>query len=67
MSYPAAQVSIVTTAPPTVTSATEGSVSPFTLCLQLQGRAGTNTVEDDVEVTLTVMSGGGKAGMCSCL
>ena len=66
MSYPAAQVSIVTTVP-TVTSATEGSGPPFTLCLQLQGTAGTNTVEDDLEVTLTVMSGGGKAGMCSCL
>ena len=66
MSYPAAQVSIVTIAP-TVTSATEGLGPPFTLCLQLQGAVGTDTTEDDVEVTLTVMSGGGKAGTCSCL
>ena len=64
MSYPAAQVSIVT---PTVTSATEGSGPPFTLCLQLEGAVGTDATEDDVMVTFTVMSGGGKAGTCSCL
>ena len=67
VSYPAAQVSIVITAPPTVTSATEGSGSRFLLCLQLQGAVGTDATEDDVMVTLTVMSGGGKAGTCSCL
>ena len=67
MAYPAAQVSIETIAP-SVTSATEGLAgSTFLVCLQLQGAVGTNTTEDDVEVTLTVMSGGGKAGTCSCL
>ena len=50
------------------TTGTEGAAgTQFTVCVDLVGVGTTASTEADVSVTLTIMSGGGKAGTCSYL
>ena len=68
MSYPSPAATLNINTGPSTTTGTEGvATNQFLVCVDLVGVGTTTSTEADVRVTLTIMSGGGKAGTCSYL
>ena len=68
MSYPSPAATLNINTGASATTGTEGVTgTQFTVCVDLLGVGTTASTEADVSVTLTIMSGGGKAGTCSYL
>ena len=68
MSYPSPAATLNINTGNSLTTGTEGvATNQFRVCVDLVGVGATASTEVDVPVTLTIMSGGGKAGTCSYL